>query len=283
MQSILLSNGESLFFLHVWMFLPLVDCRDSLSSLLVLPACICVLNKFITSSSVLTRKAGWDSGLVGTVFTLGWDLLWWIWRFKRSGRGLRIWTQLGGEICLRGIELRQRKVGFLVLWKTGETMRTKAIRLFRVRGALGTSASASSSPPVCRGASSALLAKPTSTEDLNRPQVLGSAGFGELRRPVVGFANLGTTSCPASVRLLWAGRSGASCEKVEVSYKYFLSLSRRAEGLWFYEYLDKLRPLNSRKRLRARKRSLLSMLSLKSTRHFEAPQLEELQLFTWAS
>jgi hypothetical protein len=45
--------------------------------------------------------------------------------------------------------------------------------------------------------------------------VLGSAGFGELRRPGVGFANLGATSCPASVRLLWAGRFGASCEKVE--------------------------------------------------------------------
>ena len=153
-------------------------------------------------------------------------------------------------------------------------MRTKAMRLCRLRGALSSSASASSSPSVHPGASSGLSAKPTSTEVLKPLRVLGSAGFGEMRRPGVGFANLGATSCPASVRLVWAGRFGASCEKVEVSYRQFLSFSWRAESFWFYEIFDKLKPLSTTEVESWKIGAFVCMLSLKSRWHFQRINLK---------
>ena len=153
------------------------------------------------------------------------------------------------------------------------------MRLCRLRGALSSSASASSSPSVHPGASSGLSANPTSTEVLKPLRVLGSAGFGELRTPGVGFANLGATPCPASVRLLWAGRFGASFEKVDVSYRQF-SLSVGGQKVFdSMKSLINLGPLTL-ERLRVSKKEPLMHAITKVQMTLSAHQLEDLQLFT---
>ena len=110
LRIIMLINGESRFFLRVWMFLPPGGCRDLLSSLGGASSKCCRTQEIIASSSVLASKWGWDSEFVGTVLTSGRDLLvWWIWSFKRSGKWFKDLGAAGrGDPCdRRSIEAKE--------------------------------------------------------------------------------------------------------------------------------------------------------------------------------